>query len=178
MTIEILWEKAGTGRSRFGVWAVAWCGPNKIGQSCHRNKKILMPKIKKEGLLQLSKFAIFELRRGGDDLRHGRKLRFRHRILPVCDTSGIRYFRYPILPVSDTSGILWTPMNTEPLCFFFLMQWNNNNKNLDVVLDLKNKGPWFASLPRLRDLPEWIFACLSYRRFISLRIAESDEKTN
>ena len=64
-----------------------------------------MPKIKKKGLLQLSKFAIFELRRGGDDLRHGRKLRFRYQILPVCDTSGIRYFRYPILPVSDTSGI-------------------------------------------------------------------------
>ena len=54
-----------------------------------------MPKIKKKGLLQLSKFAIFELRRGGDDLRHGRKLRFRYQILPVCDTSSIRYSGYP-----------------------------------------------------------------------------------
>ena len=54
-----------------------------------------MPKIKKKGLLQLSKFAIFELRRGGDDLRHGRKLRFRYQILPVSDTSGIRYCGYP-----------------------------------------------------------------------------------
>ena len=135
ITIERLWEKAGTGKSRFGFRAVAWWAQQDWSELPSKQKKILMPKIQK------GSSTTFKICNLWTSTRWWWSSAWSEASIPVSDTSGMRYFRYAILPVSDTSGIRYSGYPEPHL--WTLSHCVSSFLCSEIVIKKSRRGSWF-----------------------------------